>query len=163
MIRSLLRKKLPASRLALTIGLGGSLLALNSAQAQNEVANPTTTTAPETAPVERVVVTGTNIPNADEIGASPVDTLDQAARDRTGEEDVLTTLQKSIPAISGGGNLGQSNASINSGATYGASQVSIHGLPTLVLLDGRRVSSSSAAAAGGVAGANVINFPTSLV
>lgn len=162
MIRSLLRKKLPASRLALTIGLGGSLLALNGAQAQ-EVSNPTTSTAPETAPVERVVVTGSNIPSAEEVGAVPVDTLDQAARDRTGQEDVLSTLQRSIPAISGGGNIGQSNGSINANNTLGASQITIHGLPTLVLLDGRRVTSASAAAQGGVTGADLNLFPTALV
>ena len=163
MIRSLLRKKLPASRLALSIGLGGSLLALHGAQAQSNVNNPTTATAPETAPIERVVVTGSNIPTSENVGAAPVDTLDQAARDRTGQEDVLSTLQRSIPAISGGGNLGQSNGSVNANATLGASQVTIHGLPTLVLLDGRRVTSASAAAQGGVTGADVNLFPPSLV
>ncbi len=162
MIRSLLRKKLPASRLALTIGLGGSLLALQGAQAQT-VTNPTTAVAPETAQADRVVITGSNIPTAEEVGAVPVDTIDQAARDRTGQEDVLSTLQRSTPAISGGGNIGQSNGSVNANNTLGASQITIHGLPTLVLLDGRRVASASAAAQGGVTGADVNLFPIALV
>ena len=163
MIRSLLRKKLPASRLALTIGLGGSLLALNGAHAQ-AVSDPASAQAPETAPAERVVITGSNIPTSEEVGAAPVDTVDQAARDRTGQEDVLSVLQESTPSISsGGGNLGSSNASVSSGSTYGGSAVAIHGLPTLVLLDGRRLTDSSAAAAGGGTFTDVNLFPSSLV
>ena len=163
MIRSLLRKKLPASRLALTIGLGGSLLALNGAHAQ-AVSDPASAQAPETAPSERVVITGSNIPTSEEVGAAPVDTVDQAARDRTGQEDVLSVLTESTPAISaGGGNLGSSNASVSSSATYGGSSVEIHGLPTLVLLDGRRLTDSSAAAAGGGTFTDVNLFPSSLV
>ena len=163
MIRSLLRKKLPASRLALTIGLGGSLLALNGAQAQ-AVSDPASAQAPETAPVERVVVTGSNIPSSEEVGASPVDTVDQEVRDSTGQEDVLQVLTRANPAIaSGGGNLGQSNASVNSGATAGGSSISIHGLPTLVLLDGRRLTDSSAAALGGASFTDVNLFPSALV
>ncbi len=163
MIRSLLRKKLPASRLALTIGVGSTLLALQGAQAQ-QISDPASSQAPETAPVERVVITGSNIPTSEEVGAAPVDTVDQAIRDRTGQEDVLSVLTSSTPAISsGGGNLGQSNASIASGNTYGGSQVSVHGLPTLVLLNGRRLTDSSAAAAGGLSFTDVNLFPSALV
>ena len=163
MIRSLLRKKLPASRLALTIGLGGSLLALNGVHAQ-AVSDPASAQAPETAPAERVVITGSNIPTSEEVGASPVDTVDQAVRDSTGQEDVLSVLSRANPAIaSGGGSLGQSNASVNSGATDGGSSISIHGLQTLVLLDGRRLTDSSAAALGGASFTDVNLFPSALV
>ena len=48
MIRTLLGKKVPASRWALSVGLGSSLLALGNASAQ-QVSNPTTSQAPETA------------------------------------------------------------------------------------------------------------------
>ena len=163
MIRSLLGKKFPVSRLALTLGVGSSLLALGHVTAQ-QVSNPTTSQAPETAEADRVTVTGSNIPTSEEVGEAPVDTVDQAARDRTGQEDVLEVLTRSTPAISaGGGNLGQSNAGINSGATYGGSSVNIHGLPTLVLLDGRRLTDSSAAAAGGGTFTDVNLFPSALV
>ncbi len=162
MIKSLIRKKIPASRLALSIGLGGSLLTANALLAQTPT-DASSANAPGGAEAERVVVTGSNIPTSEEVGAAPVDTVDQATRERTGQEDVLSVLTRSTPAISGGGNLGQAVASTDSNATLGASNIAIHGLPTLVLLDGRRVASASAAAAGGVNGADVNLFPSDLI
>ena len=167
MIRSLIKKKFPAARLALTVGLGGSLLAANAAFAQ-VVNNPDATTstatpADATGPADRVIVTGSNIPTAAEAGTARIDTVDEAARDRTGQQDVLSVLQRADPSFSGGGNLGSSNASISSGSTYGGSAVSIHGLPTLVLLNGRRVADSAAQAAGGSAFVDVNLFPTALI
>ncbi len=166
MIRSLIKKKFPAARLALTVGLGGSLLAANAtfAQAPSQP-NAVTADAAQGAagPEDRVIITGSNIPTAAEAGTARVDTVDEAARDRTGQQDVLSVLTQADPSFSGGGNLGQSNASINSGATYGGSAVSIHGLPTLVLLNGRRVADSAAQAAGGAAFVDVNLFPTALI
>lgn len=166
MIRSLIKKKFPAARLALTVGLGGSLLAANVAFAQAP-SQPSTATADASAsssgPEERVIITGSSIPQANEVGAARVDTVDENARDRTGQQDVLSVLQQADPSFSGGGNLGQSNASITSGSTYGGSTVSIHGLPTLVLLNGRRVADSGAQAAGGAAFVDVNLFPTALI
>ncbi len=163
MIRSLLRKKFPASRLVMSVGLSSTLFALNFTSAQ-QVSDPASSQAPETAPAERVVITGSNIPTSEEVGAAPVDTVDQATRDRTGQEDVLTVLTESNPAISsGGGNIGQSNASVSSNATAGGSQVLVHGLPTLVLLNGRRLTDSAAQAAGGLQFADVNLFPSALV
>ena len=136
---------------------------MGSAYAQ-QVSDPASSQAPETAQADRVIVTGSNIPSSEEVGFSPVDTVDQAVRDRTGQEDVLTVLTEANPAISsGGGNLGTSNADINSGSTLGGSQVEIHGLPTLVLLDGRRLTDASAAAAGGLSFTDVNLFPSALV
>ena len=147
----------------MTIGLGSSLLAMGSAYAQsNNPDSADNTRQPEAA--DRVIVTGSNIPSSEEVGASPIDTVDQARRDVTGQEDVLDVLTRSTPAISsGGGNLGPSNGSINSGSTLGGSTISIHGLPTLVLLDGRRLTDSSAAAAGGLDFSDVNLFPSALV
>ncbi len=163
MIRSLIGKKFPFSRLALTLGVGSSLLAMGNASAQ-VVSNPTTSQAPETAEADRVIVTGSNIPTSEEVGEAAVDTIDQATRDRTGQEDVLGVLTRANPAISsGGGNLGQSNASISSAGTYGGSSINIHGLPTLVLLNGRRLTDASAAAAGGNTFTDVNLFPSALV
>ena len=90
-------------------------------------------------------------------------------RDTTGQEDVEGVLTRSVPAISsssgagGGSNLSQSNASISSGSTLGGSSIAIHGLPTLVLLDGRRLTDSAAVAAGGSQFTDVNLFPSSLV
>ena len=163
MIRSLIRKRFPASRLALTIGLGSSLFALNMVSAQ-QISDPASSQAPETAPADRVVITGSNIPTSEEVGAAPVDTVDQAIRDRTGQEDVLSVLTSSTPAISsGGGNLGQSNASIASANPYGGPHSAAHGRPPLVRLTGRGLTHAAAAAAGGLSFTDVNLFPSALV
>ena len=144
----------------LSIGLGGWVLMTSATHAQQ---------TPETGSTERVVVTGSNIPTADDVGPAPVDAVDQSVRDTTGQEDVESVLTRSIPAISAasgagsGSNLGQSNASISSNSTLGGSSIAIHGLPVLVLLDGRRMTDSAAEAAGGLQFADVNLFPSALV
>ena len=154
-------KKSAAARRMLAIGLGGCLLATGAAHAQQ---------APETlSEVGRVIVTGSNIPTSDEVGPAPVDTVDRPTRDATGQEDVESVLTRSMPAISsssGAGsasNLGQSNADISSDATLGGSSIAIHGLPVLVLLDGRRITDAAAEAAGGSQFTDVNLFPSALV
>ncbi len=159
MIRTPLGKKLPKkrplSRWALSIGLSSSLLAIGAANAQDA--------APADAP-DRVIVTGSNIPTSEEVGEAPVDTVDQAARDATGQEDIENVLLKANPAISSGNNnVGSNNASISTNTTEGGSEVTIHGLPTLVLLDGRRLTDAAAVAAGGLQFSDVNLFPSALV
>ena len=158
MTRLFLRKK-PASRWAkVALGLGGSLAVLGAVHAQTPAAPTGETTAPE-----RIIVTGSQIPTAEEVGSAPVTTVDQAAIGRAGTDDPQVVLQKSEPAFTGGGNLGTSNASINSNSTQGGSVVSIHGLTTLVLLNGYRLADSAAIAAGGNAFQDVNLFPSSLI
>ncbi|HEY5035648.1 MAG TPA: TonB-dependent receptor plug domain-containing protein, partial [Chthoniobacterales bacterium] len=114
---------------------------------------------------ERIVVTGSNIPTAEEVTASPLDTVTSADINVSGAttSDVLTILQKRNPDFSGGGNLGSSNANIDSGSTEGGSVVSIRGLPSLVLFEGRRIADSAAISQGGAQFADVSLFPTSLI
>ena len=158
MIKPLIRKK-PALRWAtFALGIGGTLAALGAASAQTPAAG-----TGETTEAERVIVTGSQIPTAAEVGASPVTTVDSAAIGRSGVDDPQVVLQKSDPSFTGGGNLGASNSSVNSGATNGGSQVSLRGLPTLVLLNGRRVADSAALASGGNQFADVNLFPTALI
>ena len=139
----------------LSIGLGGWLLLTGAVRAQQ---------APETASAERVIVTGSNLPAAEEVGSAPVDIVDGLTRDTTGQEDVESVLTRAVPAISAGnGNLGQSNAGTNGSATLGGSFVSVHSLPTLVLLDGRRLTDAAAESAGGDQFTDVNLFPSALV
>ncbi|MGH8094201.1 MAG: hypothetical protein ACREIF_12135, partial [Chthoniobacterales bacterium] len=56
------------------------------------------------ATTERIVVTGSNIPTAEEVTASPLDTLStQDIAVAGGTSDVLTILQKRNPDFIGGG------------------------------------------------------------
>ena len=119
---------------------------------------------PEAEVTEERIVTGSNIPTDEEIFASPLDTV--TARDIAetgGTSDVLTILSKRVPDFVGAGNLGGSNANIDSGLTQGGSIVSLRGLPTLILFEGRHIADSAAISAGGLQFTDVSIFPTSLI
>lgn len=171
MIKNVL-KTLGSLRTALVAGVGVPFLLAVSAYAQESAATQQTTGAlPETGPgpaggqatTERVVVTGSYIPTAEEVTASPLDTLTVREVERSGNQDVLSVLQKRNPDFVGGGNIGNTNANISSGNTLGGSTVTIRGLPTLVLFNNRRISDSAAIAVGGAQFQDVNLFPTSLI
>ncbi|HEX8280162.1 MAG TPA: TonB-dependent receptor plug domain-containing protein, partial [Chthoniobacterales bacterium] len=119
--------------------------------------------APGEASTERVVVTGSYIPTAEEVTASPLDTLTSQEVARAGTSDVLQVLQKRNPDFVGAGNIGGTNANTSSGATLGGSVVQIRGLPSLVLFKGRRIADSAAIAVGGAQFADVSLFPAALL
>ena len=97
--------------------------------------------------LEKVVVTGSNIPQAADALAIPVANLDfQVMQDSGIAADTLDLLRKVAPNISG---IGQENATTLSGSTQGGASVFLKGLPTLVLLDGRRVANDPAESQGG--------------
>ncbi len=103
------------------------------------------TAAPEV--LEKVVVTGSNIPQAADALAIPVATVDFKVMEDSGvAADTLDLLRKVAPNISG---IGQENATTSSNTTQGGAQLTIKGLPTLVLLDGRRVANDPAESQGG--------------
>jgi iron complex outermembrane receptor protein len=155
MMRTFFGSNRSFQRWALALGLSSSLVASGGANAQ-------TATEPEETQ-ERVIVTGSNIPTAAEVGSAPVTILDQQAIQRTGTDDPQVALQMSDPSFTGGGNLGTSNADISATTTNGGSEVSLRGLPTLVLLDGRRIADSAALAAEGSQFQDVNLFPASLI
>ena len=101
------------------------------------------TTAPQTAgtaaEAERIIVTGSNIPTAQEVGPNPVLNINRdlinKSSERTAEE-----LIKNLPVANGGGVPVSNNGT---GFTPGATAISLRGLGpqyTLVLVDGRRLA-----------------------
>jgi iron complex outermembrane recepter protein len=162
-------------RFALVASVAISLFTGVSAYAQNPRQNPagnnpqpaaaaTPASAPGAAEAERVVVTGSNIPTAEEVTAAPVDTLNTQEIQRSGQgADVLNILQRRNPDFTGGGNLGTSNANIASNFTQGGSQIQIRGFPTLVLYEGRRIADSAAIASGNIQFTDVSIFPAALI
>ena len=138
-------------RAVLAAALGLPFLLTTSAFAQ----------APE-ATTERVTVTGSYIPTAEEVTASPLDTVTSQDINRSGAQDVLTTLQTRNPDFVGAGNLGNTNANISAGSTLGGSTISIRGLPTLVLFENRRIADSAAISIGSQF-TDVNLFPTGLI
>src|SRR6266536_3958061 len=114
--------------------------------------------APAAAEVERVVVTGSNIPTAEETGPNPVDTYRQEDIEKLGVRNATDLLNK-LPAEAGA----TVNQNIANGGD-GSVIPSLRGLlpkETLVLIDGKRVASiglGNGTAFGGGVDINLIPF-----
>src|SRR5437762_1253172 len=137
------------SRRALTAILGSFLVSVANAFAQERA---------EVAEVERVIVTGSNIPTAEETGPNPVDTYRPADIEKLGIRNAQD-LQTFLPQEAGG----TVNLNIGNGGD-GTVQVNLRGLlpkETLVLIDGKRVAYGSLGNAGSSQGVdiNLIPFP----
>ena len=94
------------------------------------------------------VITGSYIPTAETVGASPLQTLSTESIDQSGQADPLLTLRKLIPSFTGAGNyLGSANNNVNLGAGFqaftGESYAALRNLTTLILVDGQRVTSTA--------------------
>jgi iron complex outermembrane receptor protein len=124
---------------------------------------PVLAQTPEPQRLKEVIVTGSNIPTADEVGAVLVKTIGQQEIQASGATDVLDILKKATPGFVGNGNLGKTNSNISGGSTLGGSQVSLRNLTTLVLVNGRRVASSPAVSQGGYEFVDVNQIPTSAI
>jgi iron complex outermembrane receptor protein len=131
-------------RMTLAACVGIPLIIASSAFAQNLEPLQTLTgaaPAPPTAEAERVIVTGSNIPTAEEVGPNPVDTYNRDSINKSGE---LTTEQflLSLPVVNANV-VPISNNENGSNTAVGAATVALHGFDaraTLILLDGRRVA-----------------------
>ena len=149
-------------RLALMAGVGFPFILASNAFAQLPApAAPAAPAAPPSeAEVERVVVTGSNIPTAEETGPNPVDTYRPQDIEKLGIRSA-TDLQEFIPQEAGG----TVNLNIGNGGD-GTIQFNLRGLlpkETLVLIDGKRVAFGSLGTAGSSAGADINLIPFSMV
>jgi len=96
-------------------------------------------TAPGAVESERIIVTGSNIPTAEEVGPNPVLNINRDLINKSGER-TAEELIKNLPVANAGGVPVSNNGT---GFTPGASAISLRGLgpeSTLVLIDGRRVA-----------------------
>ncbi len=94
-----------------------------------------------TAPVQKVYVTGSNIKRADKEGSSPVQTVTAKQIQASGANTVAELLHN-IPAFGSGTSIDV----VDGGFSRGAATASLRGLgssSTLVLLNGRRITSSA--------------------
>ena len=110
------------------------------------------------ATVVEVIVTGSNIPTAEEVGPNPVDTYRPADIEKLGIRNA-TDLTTFLPQEAGG----TTNQNISNGGD-GTVQFNLRGLlpkETLVLVDGKRVAFGSLNAVGFSGGVdiNLIPFP----
>src|SRR5437016_11047132 len=142
--------------------VGFPLIFASSASAQLPApAVPAAPGAPApAAEVERVIVTGSNIPTAEETGPNPVDTYRPQDIEKLGIRNA-TDLQEFIPQETGGG----MNMNIGNGGD-GTVQFNLRGLlpkETLVLIDGKRVAYGSLGTAGTSGGVDINLIPFSMV
>ncbi len=90
---------------------------------------------------ERVIVTGSNIPSAAEVGTNPVLTFDRESIKKSGERTAEEFL-RNLPIANANG-VPVSNNENGSNTAVGAAAIALRGFDsraTLVLLDGRRVA-----------------------
>ncbi|MDB6147662.1 MAG: hypothetical protein JWO45_1326 [Spartobacteria bacterium] len=101
--------------------------------------NAPTPATESTAEAERVIVTGSHIPTAGEVGPNPVQEIDRDYIEKSGERTVEGIL-RDLP-VAGANGVPLSNN--GTGFAPGASSISLRGFDasaTLVLIDGRRVT-----------------------
>ena len=94
-----------------------------------------------TAEAERVIVTGSNIPTAEEVGPNPVTNLNRDYIQKSGVSDVTRLLQDN--PVNNSNAIPVSNNGTSQGGPVGFSSAALRGLDpgaTLILLDGRRVT-----------------------
>jgi iron complex outermembrane receptor protein len=109
--------------------------------------------------MERVIVTGSNIPTAEEVGPNPVDTYRPSDIEKLGIRNPQD-LRTFLPQEAGGTGRQLLGASPSDGTV----QINLRGLlpkETLVLVDGKRVAFGSLGVAGFSQGVdiNLIPFP----
>src|SRR5438309_12014158 len=138
--------RLAISQTAFAAAVGVNLLLLPKVSAQAIAPAQVTTSA--TAEVERVIVTGSNIPTAEETGPNPVDTYRPADLEKLGIRNA-TDLLTNLPPEMG--------STVNQNAVAGGDGSVIPNLrgllpkETLVLVDGKRVAISGIGGAFSVA------------
>jgi iron complex outermembrane receptor protein len=114
--------------------------------------------------IEAIVVTGSSIPTTPDEVAVPVVTLSAAQLEATGvTSNALEMLRKAVPAFEGRSNAGDSNANNNNQNTAGGSQLQLRNLPTLVLINGRRVANSGIGAINGKNFVDVNQIPAAAI
>jgi iron complex outermembrane receptor protein len=136
-------------RMALAACVGIPLIIAPNTFAQNveplsteigAVPTPPAAASPATE-AERVIVTGSNIPTAEEVGPNPVDTYNRESFNTSGRATTEQFLQ-SLP-IANANIIPVSNNENGSNTAVGAATIALRGFDaraTLILLDGRRVA-----------------------
>ena len=122
----------------LTFAVGGRLF-LSTGFAQTAPAATPPINPDGMAQSERVIVTGSNIPTAAEVGPNPVLTIDRDVIEKSGER----TTEELIRNLTVAGPNGVPTSNNGAGFTPGASSISLRGFDgsdTLVLIDGHRVA-----------------------
>jgi iron complex outermembrane recepter protein len=121
------------------VGLGPALLAAAGAICCSGSWAEDRAGAPAAVDLERVVVTGTHIPQTDVEGALPVQVIRREEIERSG----VTTVEQLLERVPANFNAVNAAATVGNGTSPGLSSANLRGLgggSTLVLLNGRRLA-----------------------
>ena len=145
-------------------GLAGTGLSLCLAASAQTATAPATADENDTVKLEKYVVTGSNLPSAGETPVAPISLLTPEIIARSGiTNDLLQVIRKTAPQFTGNANLGGDNGNIGSGSTNGGSALALRNLPTLVLVNGRRMTAAPVGATGGAVFVDVNAIPVSAI
>src|SRR5260221_13237666 len=143
-----------AASAALSMGMSMSSGGAEPGQPAGAQANEAPAASEPTA-LEAITVTGSLLPTTPDQVAVSVVTLDAKQMEQNGiATNPLEILRKAIPSFAGRSNAGTSNANTDNQRTAGGSQLQLRNLPTLILVNGRRVANSGV---GGINGKNFVD------
>jgi iron complex outermembrane receptor protein len=134
------------------------------ALAQDVVSTPQAANQPVTTTVQ-VIVTGSNIPTAEEVGPNPVFILNRDLINKSGQATTAEQLLKIQPVMNAG-SIPVSNNATGLGGPAGTASVSLRGFDpgaTLVLIDGRRVTPFPGNANSGAGFIDLLTLPITAV
>jgi iron complex outermembrane receptor protein len=117
------------------------------------------------AEAERVIVTGSNIPTAEEVGPNPVFSINRDLINKSGQGTTVETLLKSQP-IFNASSIPVTNNAASQGGPAGTASASLRGFDpgaTLVLLDGRRVVHFPGSGNSGAGFTDLLTLPITAV
>src|SRR5437762_6375148 len=154
-------------RMTLAACVGIALIIASNAFAQNPPPPPPpgAAPAPAAAEVERVIVTGSNIPTAEEVGPNPVFSLNRDLINKSGAGTTTEQLLQRLPVVNGT-NIPVNNNGTSQSGPSGTAAIGLRGLDpgaTLVLVDGRRVAPFPGAALSGYGFVDLTTIPITAV
>src|SRR5207248_11482967 len=150
------------ARIALVASVGFPFIVASNAFAQ--AAPPPPAVAPA-AEVERVIVTGSMIPTAEEVGPNPVFSLNRDLINKSGAGTTTEQLLQRLPVMNGS-NIPVNNNGTSQSGPSGTAALALRGLDpgaTLVLVDGRRVAPFPGAANSGYGFVDLTTIPITAV
>src|SRR6266480_3742913 len=159
-----IRNKFGFACIALVASVGFPFIVASNAFAQAAPRGAGAAPAPA-AEVERVIVTGSLIPTAEEVGPNPVFSLNRDLINKSGAGTTTEQLLQRQPVMNGANIPVQNNATGNGGPT-GTAALALRGLDpgaTLVLIDRRRVAPYPGAANSGYGYVDLTTIPITAV
>jgi iron complex outermembrane receptor protein len=156
------------SRITLAVIAGLCVLIATDTYAQepSPAAQPANQ-ASATAETERVIVTGSNIPTAEEVGPNPVFSINRDLINKSGQGNTIEELLKT-QSVMGANSIPSANNGVAQEGPTGTSSISLRGFDpsaSLVLIDGRRVAPYAGVASANSGGAfvDLVSLPITAV